>query len=88
MSGITSPLLLVLCSALFNVAPNDLSKKKITELLEKNNVSVVTGIMLTSLLEEAELNLYAPVSSKNEMQQTYAKASEVISLLDKQLISQ
>jgi hypothetical protein len=71
----------------FNVTPHELGKKKITELLDKNNISVVTGVMLTSVLEETELNLYAPVSTQHEMQRTYAKASEVVALLDKQVIN-
>lgn len=71
----------------FNVSPHELGKKKLTELLDRNNVSVVTGVMLTSVLEETELNLYAPVSTQHEMQRTYAKASEVVALLDKQIIN-
>jgi hypothetical protein len=71
----------------FNVPPNELSKKRITQLLDKNNASVNTVVLLTSVLEETELNLYAPASTANEMQQTYAKASEVVALLDKQVIS-
>ncbi|MEO7800617.1 MAG: BatD family protein [Ginsengibacter sp.] len=71
----------------FNVSLHELGKKKITELLDKNNVSVATGVMLTSVLEETELNLYAPVSTQHEMQRTFAKASEVVALLDKQVIN-
>ncbi len=71
----------------FNVSPHELGKKRIAELLDKNNVSVLTSVMLTSLLEETELNLYAPASTQHEMQKTYAKASEVVALLDKQVIS-
>ena len=46
---------------------------------------VGTTLMLTSLLENIELNLYAPLSPTNQMQEVYEKASEVISLLDKQV---
>jgi hypothetical protein len=37
------------------------------------------------LLEDIEINLYAPVSSESKMQEVYEKASEVVSLLDKQI---
>lgn len=64
---------------------NELSKKKINELLDRYNVGISTTLMLTSLLENIELNLYAPASSANYMQEVYEKASEVVSLLDKQI---
>ncbi len=64
---------------------NELSKKKIYELLDRSNVGIGTMLMLTSLLEEIELNLYAPASSASHMQEVYEKASEVVSLLDKQV---
>ncbi len=62
----------------------DINKKKINELLDKSNVGVGTTLILTSLLGEIELNLYAPPSSATYMQAVYEKAAEVISLLDKQ----
>jgi hypothetical protein len=64
---------------------NELGKKKINELLDRCNVGIGTTLMLTSLLENIELNLYAPASSANHMQEVYEKASEVVSLLDKQV---
>ncbi len=64
---------------------NELSKKKINELLDRCNVGISTTLMLTSLLEKIELNLYAPASSASQMQEVYEKASEVVLLLDKQV---
>jgi hypothetical protein len=64
---------------------NELSKRKINELLDRCNVGIGTTLMLTSLLEKIELNLYAPASSADHMQEIYEKASEVVSLLDKQV---
>lgn len=63
----------------------DLSRKKINELLDKSNVGIGTTLMLNSLLENIEMNLYAPFSSSNQMQEALSKASEVIALLDKQM---
>ncbi len=67
------------------VAPEELTKKKINERMDKCNVGVGTTLLVNSLLEDIELNLYAPVSSEKQMQQVYEKASEVVSLLDKQI---
>ena len=68
-----------------NFPEKELTKKKINELLDKYNVGVSTTLMLLSLLENIEVNLYAPVSSANQMEEVYQKASEVVSLLDKQI---
>jgi hypothetical protein len=62
----------------------ELTRKKINELLDNHNVGVGTTLILTSLLDKIEMNLYAPLSSANQMQDVYETASEVISLLDKQ----
>ena len=68
-----------------NFPERELNKKKINELLDKYNVGVGTTIMLTSLLENIELNLYAPFAPANQMKEVYEKASEIVSLLDKQV---
>lgn len=68
-----------------NYPEKELSKKKINELLDKADVSTGTALLLSSLLEDIEINLYAPLSSVNEMQLVYQKTSEVISLLEKQI---
>lgn len=63
----------------------ELTKKKINERMDKCNVGVGTTLLVNSLLEDIHLNLYAPVFSETEMQKAYDKASEVVSLLDKQV---
>ncbi|MEO6453007.1 MAG: BatD family protein [Ginsengibacter sp.] len=68
-----------------NFPKEELSKKSIYGLLDKSNVGVGTSLMLSSLLEAIEINLYAPHSSANQMQEMYEKASEVVALLDKQM---
>ncbi len=68
-----------------NFPEKELTKKKINELLGKHNVGLSTTLMLSSLLENIEVNLYAPVSSAYQRHDVYARASEVISLLDKQV---
>jgi hypothetical protein len=67
------------------VPANELSKKRLTEELDKCNVGLNTSLMLTSLMDEIEINLYAPPSNANELNQVFEKASEVVSLLDKQV---
>ena len=63
----------------------ELSRKKINERMDKSNVGVGTTLLVSSVLEDIELNLYAPVSSETQMQEVYEKASEAVSLLDKQI---
>jgi hypothetical protein len=41
--------------------------------------------MLNSLIEEVEINLYAPPSNTNHLKNVFEKASEVVSLVDKQV---
>ena len=67
------------------VPAEQLTKKKINERMDKSNVGVGTTLLVNSLLEDIEVNLYAPVASEMQMQQVYEKASEVVSLLDKQI---
>lgn len=68
-----------------NFPENELTRKKINELLDRHNVGVGTTLMLSSLLEDIELHLYAPVFSAEARQKVYENAGEVIALLDKQI---
>lgn len=72
-------------SARLHVPAQELTKKRLNEELDKCNVSLGTSLKLSSLLEDIELNVYAPPSNINHLKETYEKASEVISLLDKQV---
>jgi hypothetical protein len=72
-------------AAKFKVPANELSKKRLTEELDKCNVTLGTSLMVTSLLDEVELNLYAPPSNATKLNAVFEKASEVVSLLDKQV---
>jgi hypothetical protein len=60
-------------------------KKRLNEELDKCNVSLGTSLMLTSLMDEVEINLYAPHSNITGLNNVFEKASEVVSLLDKQV---
>jgi hypothetical protein len=53
--------------------------------MDKYEVGVGTTLLVNTLLEDINLNVYAPVSSETQMQAVYEKASEVVSLLDKQI---
>ncbi len=68
------------------VPAEELSKKRMNEELDKYNVGLGTSLRLSSLIDEVELNLYAPPSNVNHMTEVYEKASEVVALLDKQVI--
>ncbi|MEO8109839.1 MAG: BatD family protein [Ginsengibacter sp.] len=69
----------------FKVPIEELTKKRINEELDKCNVGLGTSLMLNSLLDEVELNVYAPPSNSNHLKNVYEKASEVVALLDKQV---
>ncbi len=69
----------------FKVPTEELTKKRINEELDKCNVGLGTSLMLNSLLDEVELNVYAPPSNSNHLKSVYEKASEVVALLDKQV---
>jgi hypothetical protein len=71
-------------SAKFKVPAEELTKKRINEELDKCNIGLGTSIRLSTLMENIELNLYAPASNVSHLKEVYEKAAEVISLLDKQ----
>ncbi|HXS57529.1 MAG TPA: BatD family protein [Hanamia sp.] len=71
-------------SAKFKVPAEELNKKRINEELDRCNVGLGTSLLLNSLLEEIEINRYAPASDVNHLKDAFEKASEVVSLLDKQ----
>ncbi len=66
---------------------NELNRKRIIEELDRCNVSLGPTLMLSSLLDEIEINIYAPPSSVHHLNNIFEKASEVVSLLDKQVCS-
>lgn len=72
-------------SAKFKVPLEELDKKRLNEELDKCNVGLGSSLMLNSLMEEVEMNLYAPPANTNHLKTVYEKASEVVSLLDKQV---
>lgn len=71
-------------SAKFKIPAEELSRKRINEQLDACNIGLGTSIRLNNLMDNIELNLYAPPSNINEMKDVYEKANEVIALLDKQ----
>lgn len=72
-------------SGKLHLPPSDLTRKHINEQLDKFNVGIGTGLMLGSLMDEIDINLYAPLSNASQMEATYDKANEVVSLLNKQI---
>jgi hypothetical protein len=72
-------------SARLKVPAEELTKKRLNEELDKCNVGLGTSLLLSSLMKDVELNLYAPPPNVNHLKEVYEKASEVVSLLDKQV---
>lgn len=73
--------------AKLKVPREELTKRRLTEELDKCNVGLGTSLMLSSLLDEIELNVYAPPTNSNHLQMVYEKASQVVALLDKQCVA-
>lgn len=70
--------------AKLKIETSEFSKDKISELLLKKQVNEETVDGFLALLKNCEAARYSPFSNV-QMQQDYEKASEVISLIDKQL---
>lgn len=70
--------------AKLKIETSEFSKEKIATLLSEKKVDEETIEGFISLLKNCEMARYSPFSNV-QMQQDYDKASEVISLLDKQL---
>ncbi|MGF2413667.1 MAG: hypothetical protein ACQUYJ_15150, partial [Ferruginibacter sp.] len=59
-----------------------INKKNITEELDKKNIAVATSIQLQQLINDIELQLYAPFAEKEKMQELYESTADIIQLLD------
>ncbi|RMB63339.1 protein BatD [Dokdonia sinensis] len=70
--------------AKLNITTSEMSKDRITKLLNERDLENATTIEFISLLESCEFARYTPASSV-AMQQDYDKAVRVISTMDKQL---
>ncbi|MDT0606466.1 BatD family protein [Croceitalea rosinachiae] len=70
--------------AKLKIETSDFSKEKITGLLNEKNVEIEHTESFIALLKNCEMARYSPFTDV-QMQQDYHKASEVISLMDKQL---
>jgi hypothetical protein len=67
------------------VPTDGLTKKRIMELLDIHNVNIRTSLLLSSLLENIEVSLYAPVTRGDRKQSDYENAIEIIALLEKEM---
>lgn len=68
-----------------HIPHNQLSKDTIQQVLEKHNVSNTTINAFLSLLDTCEIALFAPSGLQGSMQDTYDKASAMISSLENEL---
>lgn len=72
-------------AAKLKVPTEELTRKRLNEELDSSGISLGTSLMLNSLIDDLELHVYAPASDHDQLQAVYEKASEVVSLLDKQV---
>ena len=70
--------------AKLNIQTSEMSKDRISHLLQERGVTVETTANFLKLLESCEFARYTP-SSSDAMQHDYEQASQVISDIDKQL---
>jgi len=70
--------------AKLGIETNEMNKERIKELLANKSVDKDTVSKYISLLESCEMSRYTPMTLQN-MEQDYAKASEAIAQIDKQL---
>jgi len=70
--------------AKLNIETSEMSKERITQLLQERNVDETPVMQFMSLLKSCEFARYTPTSNVT-IQQDYDKAVETISTIDKQL---
>jgi hypothetical protein len=65
-----------------NLPVETINKKSIAEQLDKKSVSVNTSIQLQQVVNDIELQLYAPFAEKEKMQELFDGAAAIIEMLD------
>ena len=70
--------------AKLNIETADISKERITQILEEKNVDTATITKFIEVLQASDFARYTPVTN-TEMNKEFEKSKEVIVLLDKQL---
>jgi BatD DUF11 like domain len=65
-----------------NLPVETINKKSITEQLDKKSVAVNTSIQLQQVMNDIELQLYAPFAEKEKMQELYNNTADIMQLLD------
>jgi BatD DUF11 like domain len=59
-----------------------ITKKSIAEQLDRKNISVNTAVQLQQIMNEVEMQLYAPFAEQEKMQELYNSTADIIQLLD------
>ncbi|PCI11702.1 MAG: hypothetical protein COB73_01605 [Flavobacteriaceae bacterium] len=70
--------------AKLNIETSDISKEKITSLLEDRNIDAATINEFMEVLDDCDFARYTPTTNVM-MQQEFDKAKQVITKIDKQL---
>ena len=66
----------------FNIKPEALNKKTISEQMDKAGISNETCLQLQKLMDEIEWQLYTPIADNEQMQQIYLRANELLQLIN------
>jgi hypothetical protein len=67
------------------IPPSDMNKDVATSALSNQNVDAAQLTALTTMLDTAEMALYAPSTVNESLQQTYDKATTIIDQLENSL---
>jgi hypothetical protein len=65
-------------SAYFHILPEEITKKRIAEELDKKGVSFVVAIKVQQLMDHIEWQLYTPVHVNAQLEESFANAKEMI----------
>ncbi len=65
-----------------SIPAEELSKKNISEQLDKRGVTNETAVQLHQLMDEIEWQLYTPFTESEKMKAVYEKANELVQLLN------
>ena len=66
----------------FNIKPEELNKKTISEQMDKGGINIETCLQLQKLMDEIEWQLYTPIADNEQMQQIYIRANELVQLIN------
>jgi len=72
----------IFLSAKFSILPEEVNIKKISEKMDKQNISNETVLSLQVLLQDIEWQLYTPFERNEKMEALYKRSHEILQLIN------